>query len=68
MQKSKITELLEAIKERQVNGDQFHFMTGRWPDNDDLDRVNCSYAGEIGHHYCGVCMECLQPKHMCLCK
>jgi hypothetical protein len=32
-----------------------HFIdaTGRDPVNDDLDRCNCPYAGQMGHFLCG---------------
>ena len=31
----------------------FFEATGRYPEDDDLDRVNCSKAGEDGHMCCG---------------
>ena len=33
----------------------FRRLVGRNPANDDLERVNCSQAGEIGHLSCGMC-------------
>jgi len=38
--------------------------TGRLPENDDLDRVNCKDAGKLGHNDCGVCMH-NYPMFMC---
>ena len=38
-----------------MNAEEFHERTGSMPENDDLDRVNCEQAGEIGHSQCGVC-------------
>src|SRR5574343_1589228 len=30
-------------------------VTGNLPEDDDLARVNCQEAGEIGHECCGIC-------------
>jgi hypothetical protein len=27
--------------------------TGREPENDDMERVNCAVAGSVGHFFCG---------------
>jgi len=29
--------------------------TGEAPEEDQLERVNCRKAGEVGHFMCGVC-------------
>jgi hypothetical protein len=50
-----------------MNRDEFVAKLGREPILDDLDRVNCPYAGEIGHSQCGWCNECDHPKFECLC-
>jgi hypothetical protein len=34
---------------------KFKEMTGREPENDDLDRCNCPKAGTKGHSACGIC-------------
>jgi hypothetical protein len=31
----------------------FYAATGRWPQHDDMDRVNCPHAGAMGHLCCG---------------
>ena len=38
-----------------LTAEDFKKMTGREPENDDLERVNCSRAGNRGHIGCGVC-------------
>lgn len=40
---------------------------GRPPEQDDLERVNCSQAGEIGHWSCGWCATHDLPVFMCGC-
>lgn len=44
---------------------QFFHLAGREPRNDDLDRVNCPFAGSMGHHYCGVCHHRI-PRFLCV--
>jgi len=36
-----------------ITADQFRQATGRDPEQDDLERVNCPNAGEVGHWGCG---------------
>ena len=50
-----------------MNTQEFELLTGRKPEQDDLERTNCKEAGFIGHHYCGLCAECGQPSFMCVC-
>lgn len=45
----------------------FRLRTGRWPQQDDLDRVNCKEAGVIGHGSCGWCEVHKWPRYQCLC-
>jgi hypothetical protein len=45
----------------------FEIKTGSKPINDDLDRVNCRHAGEIGHNNCGWCGQHDKPMFMCGC-
>lgn len=45
----------------------FIAMTGREPEYDDMERLNCEHAGTFGHHYCGYCSSCNKPKFMCGC-
>lgn len=37
----------------QMSAADFKQKVGRLPVDDDLDRVNCEHAGEIGHEFCG---------------
>lgn len=32
--------------------------TGRYPQQDDMARCNCNFAGEVGHSDCGWC-DCM---------
>lgn len=36
-----------------ITREKFIEATGREPQDDDLDRVNCDKAGQIGHYCCG---------------
>jgi len=45
----------------------FEKMTGYKPIQDDLERVNCNHAGEIGHKNCGWCLKCNTPAFSCTC-
>lgn len=38
-----------------ITEDEFYLLTGRKPEQDDLERVNCDKAGQIGHFSCGWC-------------
>lgn len=49
----------------QITREQFVVMTGREPLRDDLDRVNCQLAGQVGHYFCGLCRECQKPRFVC---
>lgn len=43
----------------------FELTTGRSPEHDDLERVNCDKVGEIGHYSCGWCTQCHRPVFEC---
>lgn len=45
---------MDALRFRQI--------TGREPQDDDMERANCLQAGEIGHKHCGVCPTCGFPR------
>ena len=36
-----------------ITAEVFKAATGREPEIDDLERCNCSHAGEEGHYFCG---------------
>jgi hypothetical protein len=38
-----------------MTADEFTRVVGRPPEDDDLKRANCPYAGAIGHLDCGIC-------------
>jgi len=45
----------------------FKKMTGREPETDDLDRLNCEEAGNPGHRQCGYCRVHDKPRFECGC-
>ena len=45
---------------------EFEAKTGRKPQMDDVDRVNCESAGLLGHWHCGWCEQCDKPRFDCL--
>lgn len=45
----------------------YESITGDKPIQDDLERVNCPNAGEIGHSNCGWCFKCNTPAFSCTC-
>ena len=46
---------------------EFREKTGRDPENDDLERVNCPFAGSTMHSMCGWCQEHDKPRFYCGC-
>ena len=48
-----------------ITAEQFEEAVGYPPEHDDLERVNCDKAGEVGHTMCGWCEECGKPRFMC---
>ena len=36
-----------------VTVEMFTKFVGRAPEQDDMDRVNCTHVGQMGHHFCG---------------
>jgi len=53
--------------QQYITEDIFFTATGRAPENDDLERVNCQKAGEPGHFSCGWCPVCGGPNFECPC-
>ena len=47
-----------------VTADTFYIITGHRPVYDDLERCNCTKAGEVEHWSCGMCRHG-QPVFMC---
>lgn len=50
-----------------MSRETFIAMTGREPQQDDLNRVNCEQEGEIGHGSCGWCHIHNAPRFQCVC-
>lgn len=50
-----------------ITASQFKQMTGYEPENDDLERANCTHEGLIGHGCCGICPKHNQPRFHCGC-
>lgn len=50
-----------------MNAILFRIKTKRWPTDDDLERVNCKDAGNLGHMFCGWCEKHDKPRFECLC-
>jgi hypothetical protein len=48
--------------------DEFLDKTGREPVDDDLERVNCEYAGYPNHLGCGWCEGHSAPMFQCCCR
>ncbi len=58
----------ELAPEHQLvhyTAEQFEYRYGRPPEHDDLDRINCAIAGDIGHQQCGWCVDCNGPRMFC---
>ena len=51
----------------EMTATEFQAKTGRPPEHDDLDRVNCPQAGRILHQQCGWCPEHDGPRPACGC-
>lgn len=50
-----------------MDADEFKRLTGRMPEHDDLERVNCDKVGAVGHWQCGWCDEHCSPNFSCGC-
>lgn len=50
-----------------MTAEEFEKVTGRPPENDDLERATCDKAGEVGHFQCGMCQFHKQPRFICGC-
>jgi hypothetical protein len=50
-----------------ITGQQFKVQFGIDPEKDDLERVNCTTIGTVGHQQCGVCEIHKKPRFMCGC-
>lgn len=48
-----------------VSAADFEAACGFAPKDDDLERVNCPRAGEIGHSHCGWCLLDDKPRFIC---
>ncbi len=50
-----------------MDAQKFAAKVGRKPTDDDLERVNCDKAGQVGHLSCGWCQKCDGPCFHCPC-
>lgn len=50
-----------------MTAEGFASFTGRAPEHDDLERVNCTKFGNPGHHMCGWCYDHERPRFECGC-
>lgn len=48
-----------------ITAEMFEKATGHEPEQDDLERSNCSQAGLIGHRMCGWNAKANLPNFMC---
>ena len=46
---------------------EFIDVVGYEPERDDIERVNCSEVGRVGHLMCGTCDEHGKPRFVCAC-
>lgn len=46
---------------------EFRDRFGHEPTLDDLHRVDCDLAGDVGHMHCGICSDHDKPRFMCGC-
>jgi hypothetical protein len=53
---------------KKITAKIFKAKTGRSPELDDLERVNCDKAGEVGHYSCGWCHDHQKPVFECGCR
>jgi len=49
-----------------ITAEHFTARVGSAPENDDLARSNCIFAGIAGHESCGWCEEHDQPVFCCI--
>lgn len=48
-----------------ITAEKFKAVVGEEPQQDDLPRCNCDFAGQDGHTTCGWCEACDKPRFMC---
>ena len=48
----------------KITEEIFEKAVGRKPENDDLERCNCSQAGKLNHFYCGWNTKANLPNFM----
>lgn len=52
-------------RKRVMTAEEYERLMGEAPENDDLERVNCEKAGQLGHWMCGTCKRCGRPVFAC---
>lgn len=52
---------------KSITPEQFKKRFGFDPIDDDIIRVTCPYAGQVGHYSCGICPKHRKPRYVCGC-
>ena len=65
--KNNVDELAKRLGVMTMSAEDFEKKMDRLPMQDDLSRVNCEHAGEVGHRNCGWCSKCDRAKFACVC-
>lgn len=51
---------------KEITKEYYKERVGEYPEQDYLERCNCSKAGkQLGHHYCGWYNKCNLPRFIC---
>jgi hypothetical protein len=65
MRNSPFSTIDYSVEVPPVTVEQFVMATGREPQQDDMERVNCKDVGKPGHHFCGWCPIHGTPRWLC---
>lgn len=61
-------EMPALLQPHRWTSAEFFDMVGRFPENDEIDRLNCVEWGFPGHYLCGFCDEHQVPRFVCGCE
>lgn len=59
--------MTDPPKSKQLTAADFTQRFGFAPEQDDLQRANCTESGKVGHYMCGVCPKHDKPRFVCGC-
>lgn len=62
-----MTDKEKEVWSSLITEEQYKERFGAVPTNDDLERVNCNMAGNMGHSSCGYCLVHRKPRFVCGC-